>query len=144
MLSGGRASDILHVVLRLGPRAVACLAVLGVLGLDVLPPEHVHLGVDLADHVRLEVLHRHYAPHHPTFNQTHVEPGENEATYLSDAFTMPTPAAAQGPDEASFVLLADGCLPLGATQWHPVGRDLRAHAPPWAYGYALRGPPSLS
>jgi hypothetical protein len=118
--------------------------VLGVLGLDVLPPEHVHLRADLDDHVRLKVHHRHFAPHHPVSIQTHVEPGDNEATYLGDAFTMPTTAAAQGPDQVSSVLLADECLPLGSTQWHPAARDLRAHAPPGADGYALRGPPSLS
>jgi hypothetical protein len=124
----------------LAAHAAACLGAFGILGLAILPPEHVHLG-DHDDHARAEV-HRHYQPHQPTAIQTHVEPPDQDATYLSDAFIVPAPVSTDAPEESPSALIAPLDLQPRHAVWQPAGRDLRAHDPPWARAHALRGPPS--
>lgn len=122
-------------------RASACLVTLGIIGLAVLPPEHVHLAADRDDHLRGEVVHRHFEPHHADFPQSHLENPDADAAYLSGAFTLPGQPSVVAPDGSSLVLeAADPAVP-GFTQWHGNARDLRAHDPPWARAHALRGPP---
>ena len=136
-------SDILpDVPFWLSRRLSACLAALGVLGLAGLPPEHVHLAAD-HDHVRTEVVHRHFAPHHAAGAQTHVENPDDDPTYLSSAFTVPTQASGVGPDDSCLVVGEPEVTAPGFTQWHRRARDLRAHDPPWACAPGLRGPPQL-
>jgi hypothetical protein len=130
-------------VVKAGARAVAWLAVLGIVGMAVLPPEHVHLGADHDDHVRPEVVHRHFAPHHQISIETHVEPPEADATYIHAAFTVPEQASLAAPDTPPFVVLPQAEVLVISTQWHQTGRDLRDHDPPWARPHALRGPPRL-
>ena len=134
----------MRVVVKSGFRAVACLAVLGVVALALLPPEHVHLGADHDDHVRPETVHRHFAPHHPIAIQTHVEPPDDEATYLDNAFAPLPQFAGPGPQQPSYAVLPEIPVTRRVTTWHPKSRDLRAHDPPWADAPSLRGPPSLS
>ena len=77
-------------------RVSAGLGALGVIGLALLPPEHVHLAADHYD-VRAEVVHRHFQPHHPVAPQIHVENLDEDATYLNSAFTIPAQASVDGP-----------------------------------------------
>ena len=123
-------------------RVSACLGALGVLGLAFLPPEHVHLAAD-HDHLRAEVVHRHFAPHHAAAPQTHVENPDDDPTYLSSVFTVPGDASVAGPDYVGLVASQPEDTVPGFTQWHRRTRDLRAHDPPWACGHGLRGPPQL-
>jgi hypothetical protein len=121
-------------------RVIASLAAAGIVGLVVLPPEHVHHG---ADHDAPEVVHRHFESHHEAATvEIHVEPPDAE-TYLSNAFTLPVPASMAAPDDVSSVVLPEFRVVPGFTQWHSRGRDLRVHDPPWARTHLLRGPPHL-
>ena len=124
-------------------RLLATVGVLGILGLALLPPEHVHLGEDHDDHVRPDVVHRHFTPHHQISIETHVEPTEDDATYIHDAFTVPAQASLAAPHTPPFVVLPQQEVVLGITQWQPTGCDLRVHDPPWACAQGLRGPPRL-
>ena len=133
-------ADILHKVSGFLLRRVsACLGALGVIGLVVLPPEHVHLAAD-HDHLRAEVVHRHFEPH-AVAPETHVENPDDDFTYLSSAFTVPVLASVVGPGDVwILVVKPEGTAP-GFTQWHRRTHDLRVHDPPWACGHDLRGPP---
>ena len=123
-------------------RVSAWLGTLGVLGLAVLPPEHVHLAAD-HDHLRAEVVHRHFDPHHAVAPQTHVENPDDDPTYLSSAFTIPVHASGVGPGDASILVVEPEDTAPAFTPWHATRRDLRAHDPPWGRAHSLRGPPQL-
>ena len=131
--------DVSESVLR---RVSACLAAFGLVGLALLPPEHVHVAAN-HDHGRTEVVHRHFEPHHATAPQTHVENPDDDPTYLSSAFTVPTPVSVVGHGNAWVLAATSGVAAPGFTQWHRRTRDLRVHDPPWACVHSLRGPPQL-
>jgi hypothetical protein len=122
-------------------RACACLGVVGVLGLGVLPPEHVHFVAD-HDHEPAELVHRHFEPHHTTSLQAHVESPE-AATYLSGVFIVPAQEAPIAPGAFVVVAVTPEPITRNCTHWRGSGRDLRVHDPPWARCHPLRGPPFL-
>ena len=96
------------------------------------------------DHLRAEVVHRHFAPHHAAAPQTHVENPDDDSTYLSSAFHgSRRRILASAPTHSCLVASQPEATAPGFTQWHRQARDLRAHDPPWACATGLRGPPQL-
>jgi hypothetical protein len=116
--------------------------VLGVLGLALLPPEHVHVpGHD--DHVSAEVVHRHFEPHRLTRPETHAENPDADATYFANVFTLPADPVLAGPPAVWIAVAWPSPASPESTPWPRRACDLRVHDPPWARALALRGPPSL-
>jgi len=82
------------IPLRVAKTLCALAAILGLTGLSVLPPEHVHGGPSDAASHRGHVIHRHFAPHHagrhheiadaPSAGQT-LQAGDDD----EDAQTIP-------------------------------------------------------
>lgn len=125
---------------RLARKLIACLSVLGVLGLAVLPSEHVH---SRSDHGRRsEVVHRHFEPHHPVGAGATVDhPDDENAQYLSSAFTMAKPAPRLYPAD-QFVVVAFSTLQPPPVRWRSLpALFVSVHDPPWTTPHNLRGPP---
>jgi hypothetical protein len=116
--------------------------VCGVLGLALLPPEHVHAAAGHDDDAHAEVVHRHFERHAASPPQTHAEDPDEDATYLASVFTIPADETLARPDGDATA--ADWLLrPVSRlTSWHRQSRDLRVHDPPWGRAHTLRGPPS--
>lgn len=120
---------------------LASLAVLGLLGLSVLPREHVH-ATHMPDGGHADVVHRHFEPHHSSGAAPELEHHSDEAAqWLTATFVAPTPASTVHP-VTQFVTL-DPHRP----QLLQVSRGTRpvlhvsVHAPPWAASHGLRAPP---
>lgn len=121
--------------------SVIGLAVMALLTLAWLPPEHVH--VTHADDGRhSEVIHRHYEAHHPV-DETAVDHDEHELVqWLDSPFTGPTKVCQGSPGHDARL---EGLLPveltLQTTSWTPFFIHLSVHDPPWRTSPGLRGPP---
>lgn len=146
MTGAGATTDNAIVVKSLrGRRFVAGCAVLGVLGLALLPSEHVH-GRRSEDGQHADVVHRHFQPHdshHPVTTGVGVDDhGDEDAQWLTQAFVAPKAESSVHPVTQ---LLADD-LPLLQSQ--ETSRRIvpstyvSVHDPPWAASNGLRAPPS--
>jgi len=138
------------VVRRFLRQSVAALAVLGVLGLALLPREHVHV-LQAAEGHHSDLIHRHFEPHRPDVDaRGHtagalpgVDHPDEDAQYLSSPFIGPDPAPQIAP--AQLPVAAHSSVPrlpplLG---WLPRLPHASAHGPPpWARPHGLRAPPT--
>jgi hypothetical protein len=123
-------------------RLIAGLAVLGVLGLALLPPEHLHV-TRTDDGRHSDVIHRHYEPHHPAAAEASVGHEDDEALWLDSPFTS--------PKLASKVYPVNQCLneELPLSQAQQTSRrtlpfvHVSVHDPPSATSHGLRAPPFL-
>lgn len=122
-------------------RASAVLALLGLLGLALLPPEHVHDQDHDGHHV--ELVHRHFDAHHPVSNQTHVDDDADEdAHYLTAVFTRSEPSLDGGrPDDPAVEAVALVRPPL-VSQVAPDSPAALGHDPPWRSSLGSRAPPT--
>lgn len=117
------------------------MAVLGLLSLASLPPEHVHLRAHDDDHHQAEVVHRHLAPHLGGPREADLDHDGEVALYLAHAFVAAPPAPEPSPGVAILVSMTDGTSPpLPAAALTRLHR--RTHDPPWRAVSLLRGPPS--
>jgi hypothetical protein len=120
------------------PASTAWLAIIAVLGLVWLPPEHVHDMEEHGEHT--ELVHRHLAPHHAVESGAIFDHQDGDAHYLSSPFTVP---ASPAPQSSLFlVAILPELQPVPALAWtlrsiHVV----RMHDPPWAFSLGLRAPP---
>lgn len=121
-------------------RVVAGLAVLGVLGLAVLPQEHVHASHD-GEHP--DVIHRHLAPHHLFEHDTTVDHSDDDdARYLSAAFIAPGTVSRVDQDP-SFVIADLPAVRPAQTRWRTLSfLNVRVHDPPWRTASGPRAPPT--
>jgi hypothetical protein len=115
----------------------ACLAVLGVLGVALLPSEPVHSRTENGQHS--EFIHRHFEPHHPVGSNPGVGHGEdNEARWVDSRFITPTSGAHVYPVSE---LLHEDLWVIQSAQT-ACGAVLCApefvHDPPWTTSHGLR------
>ena len=124
-------------------RWITGLAVLGVLGLALLPPEHLHVA-RAADGLDSDLIHRHFEPHHPVGAESNIGHFENdEALWLDSPFTGPTAALQVYPVTQS--LTEDLPVPQPQQTWRsglPFAH-VSVHDPPSATSHGLRAPPFL-
>lgn len=117
-------------------------AICGVLGLALLPPEHVHLTRTRDGH-HAELIHRHLESHFGTGHSNALHDGDDDVEWLQAAFTVPPVS----PLAFSAIELTDGrpLVPRRATGAEKVISSVRlsAHDPPWVPTSGLRAPPSL-
>jgi hypothetical protein len=122
-------------------RPLACLAVLGLLGLAVLPAEHIHAVQTDSGH-RSDVVHRHVGAHHHTAPTDHTvdQDHHDEALWLDSSFVAPPSGSPVHPPLLYEDLWIAEALPiLRRTLSTP---PIAGHDPPWTRSLALRGPPS--
>ena len=138
-------ADNAHVVTRGPVRTSAIgLAVMAMLALSWLPPEHVHV-THADDGHHSEVIHRHYEAHHAVNHETAVDHDEGELIQRIDSpFIVPTKTWHVSP-----VL---GARPEGLPLEPTLGTSRQAlffhhasvHDPPWRISSGLRDPPDAS
>jgi hypothetical protein len=128
-------------------RFVAGVAALGVLGLGLLPPEHVHLAHAHDDH-HATLDHRHFAAHQPGAGHSASigdhDDDDDEALWLDSSFIGAKPA----PHVRPMAQAHRHDAPAIGPQLRRVGLVLLArpsiHDPPLRTSPGLRAPPSLS
>lgn len=124
-------------------RRTATLAVIGLLGLAVLPPEHVHVGA-AHDGRHEAVIHRHFEAHHESVDGAiRLDDGDDEPIWPDAPFvvTSRTPAPSL---TATPVLRGAGSIALAsAGRWerHAAGSS-PIHDPPLISFAGFRGPPA--
>ena len=129
-------------------RALVSLTILGLLGLPMLPPEHVHIS-ESDDHGHSEFIHRHFEAHHPieVAHATHAMPefdhqDEDAALWLDTlyltAFKAPLPSIDRVVVQ-ELPLLQPRPLP----RWTLEFEHLSLHDPPRVAPSGLRAPPTL-
>lgn len=136
-------TPIMVAVVEVNPRRkfVAYLAVLGVVGLTYLPSEHIHSRTEDGRHS--EYSHRHFGPHHPVTAHAYLDhhDDEDDARYLSSAFTI-TKQTPRVPPGNQFVVLAFSLKHPQTQSWRRIpALFVSVHDPPWADSVTLRGPP---
>jgi len=114
---------------------VAAVSVLGLLGLGVLPPEHLHAH----EGCRLDVVHRHLTAHHQPGPGTRIE-DDAAPRWLDSSYV--------NGDRVSHVHRGDTPVPLVSTQAPPETRDglarpqsISIHDPPPGMSFGPRAPP---
>jgi hypothetical protein len=121
-------------------RASALIAMVGLLVVPILPPEHIHRG-PLGVRHNHTLIHRHFAPH-TTSNGTHLEhPGVQEGPplWLADPAGSLTHTLSLTADNT--LLLFHVLLPPSGMGEYVVAQpDTSIHAPP-RLPFSLRAPP---
>jgi hypothetical protein len=122
-------------------RFVACVAVVGVLGLALLPSEHVHARDEHGHHT--DVVHRHFESHHPVQSDGQIDQGDgDDEQYITAAFTAPESTLSI---VVGALVVTD--LPVPKPQqrsgWALPSPDASAHDPPRTSSQGLRAPPTL-
>jgi len=128
-------------------RPFAIAAVFGLLGLPLLPPEHVHV-TESESGEHSEIVHRHFESHHPAhvdheIDRLHREfDHQDEAALWIDApFVAPTI-----PFVPSFTPVVVQELPelhpQPLSRWTLEFEHISVHDPPWVASTGLRAPPT--
>jgi hypothetical protein len=130
-------------------RPIALAALLGLLGLPLLPPEHVHV-TESESGEHSEIVHRHFEPHHPGHvdhdadhhNREQEFDHQDEAALWIDApFVARAPALV--PWFAPVVVQELPVLqPQPLLRWTLEFEHISVHDPPWVASTGLRGPPT--
>jgi hypothetical protein len=138
-------------------RPVALAAVLGLLGLPLLPQEHVHV-TESESGEQSEIVHRHFESHHPghvEHDPDHRDADHPDADHHDREFDHQDEAALW--IDAPFVARAPASAPLftpvvvqelPALQPQPLPRwalefeHISVHDPPWVASTGLRAPPA--
>jgi hypothetical protein len=116
---------------------------LGVLSLAVLPAEHLHMTHEHDGH-HAEVVHRHFAPHHPLGEPSLADFDDHDVHWLSSWFTSPP----RTDQQVSLQQLATQpplfLLPQLTHERTVRIDDVSVHDPPPVTPCGLRAPPSLA
>lgn len=124
-------------------KLVAVVGVCGLVGLALLPPEHVHL-TEAPDGHHSDVVHRHYAPHHPIESHSNLDGQDHDIHWLDLAFTSPRST----PQQPLLNLVLSKCLQVLGPELtcDRAARvdDVSVHDPPPLGSFGLRAPPALS
>lgn len=122
-------------------KLVAWLGTLGVLGLALLPAEHVHARTGHGHHT--EVVHRHFQPHHTVGEAARFDDDDHdgEALYLTAVFTAPSIASVVHLTGALFVAPVPLLKPPQLSGSALPSPDAPGHDPPGTSSHGLRAPP---
>ena len=129
-------------------RPVAIAAVFGLLGLPLLPPEHVHV-TESESGEHSEIVHRHFEPHHPAFVDHDADHHDQEFDHQDEAaLWIDAPyVAAAAISVPSFCPAIVQQLPVIEPQafprWTLEFEHISVHDPPWVASTGLRAPPTL-
>jgi hypothetical protein len=127
---------------RLVRRFVVGLSVLGVLGLALLPTEHVHASRNHDDR-HPDVIHRHFEPHHLFDAAAAIDHDGDDAQYLSALFISTSSPTSVNPVTQFVIADLPAAQPPQLSRWNLSTIHVRVHDPPWITSHGLRGPPTL-
>jgi hypothetical protein len=125
-------------------RVSTVLTIAGVLGLTVLPTEHIH-RTQSWNGQHTDIVHRHVGSHQLIGSETTVEHGDDERDikWIALAITHPEPAKHVYPQSE----LLDEPLSVSSRQPACLGTiqslRLSVHDPPWTASSGSRGPPTF-
>ena len=122
-------------------RSLACLAVAGVLGLALLPPEHIH-ETRAGDGHPSALLHSHFEPHQPVGADSRVG-AHDDVLWVSSLFTSPNKIGQVYPLNQFIVQDLPVPQPAQTSPSKLQCVQLSVHDPPWVTSHGLRGPPTL-
>lgn len=113
---------------------------MGLLGLALLPAEHIHSRIEDGHHS--EIVHRHFEAHHPVSTDPSVDhDDEDGAQYLTTAFTVAKPASGAYPG-SEYVVIAFPIPQTRLVSRRSTPRSFTSvHDPPWRVSSGLRAPP---
>jgi hypothetical protein len=120
---------------------LAFVAVLGLVGMPLLPPEHVHVSEEEGHHA--EFIHRHFESHHPIDTRPVFDhQDEDAALWLDTRFigtgTTHLPSAVRALIQELPIL-----QPRPLPRWTLTFDHISVHDPPWAASTGLRAPPTF-
>ena len=126
-------------------RSLVALAILAVLALALLPPEHVH-SAEPHDGHHANVVHRHFEPHHRSEAQPSVDHADDdhEVQWLTTSFTSYRTVAPIGADSAVVGQTEATLHPPSTRSAILPALFVSVHDPPWATACGPRAPPLLS
>jgi len=130
---------------RLRRQVVAILSACSVLGLVVLPAEHVHGAADRDHHAN--VVHRHVEVHHSDHDGPAIENSDHDDTvrWLTVPFARPNPSPPVTPSTVLLIAIAPRAAPPRLTFDGSIERvAASAHDPPERTPNGLRAPPAPS
>lgn len=132
-------------------RSIACLGLLGVIGLPYLPPAHIHV------HARAhggysQLVHRHPGRQHSSHSNVDQSTGRKVGAqlegrrasppqWIDSVFVRPVQRSSASPETQPTPWVPQVVDPLLGIDSAPEHVDASAHDPPWATSHDLRGPP---
>ena len=119
---------------------VALLASLGVLGLVVLPAEHVHLSHGPGHHDS-DIIHRHFEPHHDSRSDFSFSEDEQHIQWTDSSFASPSQALQTTCQQPLLYQVAPDAEQRPTCERAVRIDDLAVHEPPALTRVDLRGPP---
>lgn len=130
-------------------RPVALAAVFGLLGLPLLPPEHVHV-TESESGEHSEIVHRHFESHHPGHVDDDADHHDRDQAFDHQdgaALWIDAPFVARAPVSVpSFASVVVQELPVLQPQpfprWTLEFDHISVHDPPWVASTGLRAPPT--
>ena len=124
-------------------RLVALVGAVGLLGMPLLPPEHVHV-TESKEGGHAEFIHRHFESHRPiqTARPEFDHQDEEAALWLDTPFISPNATHLPSVDR---VVVQDlpALQPQSLPRWTLRFDHISVHDPPWAAPSGLRAPPTL-
>jgi hypothetical protein len=123
----------------------AILSACSLLGLVVLPAEHVHAASDRDHHAN--VIHRHFETHHSDHDGPAIENSDHDAPvrWLTVSFARPDPIPPVSPNAVLPIAIAPSAAPPRLTFDGSIERVAASvHDPPERTPNGLRAPPALS
>lgn len=125
---------------------IAVAAVLGLLGLPLLPQEHVHV-TESESGEHSEIVHRHFESHHPGHVDHDADHHDQEFDHQDEAaLWIDAPFVASAPVFIrSFARIVVQELPVPQPKpmprWTMEFEHISVHDPPWVAATGLRAPP---
>jgi hypothetical protein len=122
-------------------RWFAIVALFSLVGLPLLPPEHVHVTEQEGHHA--EFVHRHFESHHPVETESIFDHQDDAAAlWLDTPFIAPD--ATHLPSAARVFVQELALLqPRPLPRWTLTFDHISVHDPPSASSTGLRAPPTL-
>jgi hypothetical protein len=123
-------------------RFVVLVAAAGLLGMPLLPPEHVHVTEsDEGEHT--EFIHRHFESHHPIETSPAFDHQDEEAALWLDTLFIGSSVAHLPLITRVVVQELPLLQPRPLPRWTLSFDHISVHDPPWAASTGLRAPPTF-
>lgn len=113
---------------------------LALVGVPLLPPEHVHVTEEDGHHA--EFIHRHFEQHHPIKTESIFDHQDEAALWLDTPF-IGTDATHLPPVVRGLVQDLPLIQPRPLPRWTLTFDHISVHDPPWTASTGLRAPPTF-
>ena len=110
------------------------------LGLGLLPSEHVHV-IQTQDGHHSDVIHRHFESHHPIETEASISHEDDDIQWLESSFTSPKPPTHAFPVHQLLNARVQAPPPEPTCEGTIRAVRVSVHDPPWMSASGLRAPP---